>query len=181
MDWPKLVAERHKWVAHNFPDDGRGDRISVLGMIEEQGELVHAHIKKDQNIRGNEDHDANAKDAVGDLTIYLLGVMDYRKVDFEKFETFLYYRPVEQTDPDVILLRLAVGVGRIAAGAKIKGRTVGWDRRCAVIVKALIGYCKVNGWDYEQIVQETWEQVKQRDWIAYPETGRPPTVDAPRS
>jgi NTP pyrophosphatase (non-canonical NTP hydrolase) len=45
----------------------------LLGIVEEIGELAHAHLKEEQKIRTNENHDANAKDAVGDVFIYLMG------------------------------------------------------------------------------------------------------------
>jgi len=44
----------------------------LLGACEELGELCHAHLKQEQGVRGtNEEHVANAKDAVGDIIIYL--------------------------------------------------------------------------------------------------------------
>ncbi len=38
----------------------------------------------------------------------------------------------------------------------------------------LTDYCSVRGWDLDEIMRETWDQVKQRDWKKYPMTGRPP-------
>lgn len=62
-----------KWSRKNF-----GDQPSVnplLGAVEEIGELVHAHLKRAQGIRGGAaNYAANAMDAIGDTIIYL---MDY--------------------------------------------------------------------------------------------------------
>lgn len=60
----ELVA----WQQHNFP--GRPAWQPLVGMQEELGELSHAFLKKSQNIRLNEDHDANMKDALADLLVY---------------------------------------------------------------------------------------------------------------
>lgn len=42
-----------------------------LGVVEEVGELAHALLKQKQGLRTAEDHDAKAKDAVGDIFIFL--------------------------------------------------------------------------------------------------------------
>ena len=60
---------------------GEGYRVPSENSIQQQealhkataalGELAHAHLKQEQGIRSHEDHDTNAKDAVGDVIIYL--------------------------------------------------------------------------------------------------------------
>lgn len=41
-------------------------------MVEELGELAHAHLKMQQGIRGSvSEHRAEAEDAIGDFIIYL--------------------------------------------------------------------------------------------------------------
>lgn len=113
----KLQKEQKVWVKHNFGD--RGIHQPLLGVTEELGELSesdqeskdhvfeimkslgrlsHAHLKKEQGIRNNENHDENARDAVADIVIYLSD------------------------------------------------------------------YCSAKGFDFEITVQETWDQVKRRDW-----------------
>tara|TARA_Y100000310_G_scaffold36505_1_gene34346 strand:- start:75 stop:866 length:792 start_codon:yes stop_codon:yes gene_type:complete len=79
---PIRTAQREQveWVKHNF-----GERPSwqpLLGAVEELGELAHAHLKQEQGIRLHEDHEANAKDAVADVTIYLLDYCSSRGWDF---------------------------------------------------------------------------------------------------
>lgn len=39
------------------------------------------------------------------------------------------------------------------------------------IVVFLADYCRQNGIDLYDAVWDTWEQVKQRDWIKYPNNG----------
>lgn len=40
----------------------------------------------------------------------------------------------------------------------------------ADIVIFLADYCSSRGFDFEELVRTTWDQVKQRDWKANPET-----------
>ncbi len=42
------------------------------------------------------------------------------------------------------------------------------------VIIYIISLCNSQGWDFETIIETTWEEVKKRDWIKYPETGRPP-------
>jgi NTP pyrophosphatase (non-canonical NTP hydrolase) len=64
------IQEQHRiWTDYNFPD--APDHHSLIGAFEEMGELAHAWLKREQGIRGHE-HDAEARDAIGDIIIYLL-------------------------------------------------------------------------------------------------------------
>ena len=46
----------------------------LAGMVEELGELAHAHLKQHQNIRGSSSkHEEDGKDAIGDLAVYMAG------------------------------------------------------------------------------------------------------------
>lgn len=37
----------------------------------------------------------------------------------------------------------------------------------------LANYCNARGFNLQDIIKETWDQVKERDWVKYPMTGRP--------
>lgn len=39
------------------------------------------------------------------------------------------------------------------------------------IIIFLMDYCNAKGWELEDIVQETWNQVKWRDWKRFPKNG----------
>ena len=41
----------------------------------------------------------------------------------------------------------------------------------------LCGYCSYRGISLAECITTAWEEVKDRDWIKYPETGRPPVAD----
>ena len=65
-----IQHEHHAWAVRNFP--GSTPWQALLGVMEEGGELAHAYLKQSQMIRTDEDHRAAARDAVGDITIYLM-------------------------------------------------------------------------------------------------------------
>lgn len=48
------------------------------------------------------------------------------------------------------------------------------------IVIFLTSWCSANGIDLQEAVETAWNEVKERDWKAYPETGRPPVAVDPR-
>jgi len=77
-----LQEQQKPWVKHNF-----GERPTVwplLGLVEELGELCHAVLKDWQGIRTNEDHTAAAKDAIGDLVIFLSDYCSSRCFDLQQ-------------------------------------------------------------------------------------------------
>ena len=59
-----------EWSRRNFGD--QPSHRPLLGLVEEVGELCHAHLKREQGIRTNEDHVLQQIDAIGDIMIYLL-------------------------------------------------------------------------------------------------------------
>lgn len=71
-----IQTQHRKWAEHNFGPtvEGKSTR-SLLGIMEELGELCHSHLKRDQGIRGTLQQHRHAQiDAVGDIVIFL---MDY--------------------------------------------------------------------------------------------------------
>lgn len=188
MNWEQLIHERDAWIAHNFPSPSMPDPgESIMGCIEELGELCHAHLKQAQNIRGDAArHVQDAQDAVGDLTIYLLGVMSaYDRVPSDNWTPSWPDEFVKV--PQHALFRLSLWVGKLAHGY-IQGRNGPVDGRHTI--DPIIYYLRVyvgqqrdeelkrtpKGQDitwssYDEIVTTTWHSVRERDWIAYPENG----------
>lgn len=169
LDWEQLVVERNAWIEHNFPNemDNNPGLASVMGVIEELGELAHAHLKEDQAIRGTaKEHQAAAKDAIGDISVYLLGVMN--RWSLLPFGTAP--KPGEQFSPHEELLHLTYFVGELSRAHMEQVRIrVGPATSC--IVLHLRRYCHARGWDYDLIVRRTWNGVRQRDWIKFPHDG----------
>src|SRR5947207_10726561 len=77
----EIQQEMIPWVEHNFGQ--RGDWQAVMGAAEEVGELCHHVLKRHQNIRTNEDHDEEEKDAVGDIVVYLMDFCNARNYNLE--------------------------------------------------------------------------------------------------
>lgn len=81
MDLSKLQAEHVLWHDQNFfyPAQAGAAENSLIGVMEELGELAHANLKRRQGIRGTEaDHIEAEKDAIGDVIIYLSGYCSSR-------------------------------------------------------------------------------------------------------
>lgn len=72
------------WVERNFPQQLAYQPL--LGLVEEVGELAHAHLKSEQGIRGFAGVDpSEAKvDAVGDIFIYLMSYCNASGIDLEE-------------------------------------------------------------------------------------------------
>lgn len=88
---PHLQQTWKEWSTRNFgpsfqPVPGMPYR-PLIGMMEELGELAHAHLKKEQNIRLNEDHEGNAKDSIGDLFMFMMDYCNGRGWDIEEIIT----------------------------------------------------------------------------------------------
>ncbi len=70
IELSEIQGEVYKWSCKNFPKNTSTEPL--LGLVEEVGELCHAHLKRTQ---GSATFcRALQKDAVGDIMIYL---MDY--------------------------------------------------------------------------------------------------------
>jgi NTP pyrophosphatase (non-canonical NTP hydrolase) len=88
----EIQLENAIWVAKNFGEKKNPER-ALLGVVEEVGELAHSQLKMMQGIRGTkEEHIANAKDAVGDIVIYLMDYCNGMGFDFHTCveETWLH-------------------------------------------------------------------------------------------
>jgi NTP pyrophosphatase (non-canonical NTP hydrolase) len=71
----RIQNEQKVWADYNFGPDGHGPEKALLGLVEEVGELAHAHLKHAQaRIRGfdEEAFKRAARDAAGDIQVYLL-------------------------------------------------------------------------------------------------------------
>jgi hypothetical protein len=164
MNWHELVAERKEWVDKNFPPDVY--EHSLLGMIEEMGEFTHHYLKMEQDIRGSrEEHLDEMKDAIGDITIYMWGVM-YHKDIYPRtgYRAAMAGGIPEDITPRDLIFRLNYQIAllpHLVSRGKI-------EYICGLL-SMLTDFWWGGG--YEQIVQETWNQVKQRDWTVNKQDG----------
>jgi NTP pyrophosphatase (non-canonical NTP hydrolase) len=82
MNLRKLQNEVKEWTAKNFPEARTYQPL--LGIVEEVGELSHAHLKQEQGIRGTWKAHQDAKtDAVGDIIIYLAHYCELNQINLE--------------------------------------------------------------------------------------------------
>jgi NTP pyrophosphatase (non-canonical NTP hydrolase) len=81
----ELQREHKLWLDYNFPKQKAHQPL--LGLVEEVGELAHAHLKFEQGIReGTETLQeilALKADAVGDIFIYLMSYCNSSHIDLE--------------------------------------------------------------------------------------------------
>lgn len=83
LTFAKLQEEQRPWVKHNFP--GRKPYFPLLGLMEELGELAHAHLKAEQGIRGTKDElTEKAKDAIGDVIVFLADYCSANEYDLQE-------------------------------------------------------------------------------------------------
>src|SRR4051812_31421503 len=108
VNWNQIVEERNEWVAHNFPN-ARTPLDSVMGVVEELGELVHCELKMAQNIRGITESDS--QDAVGDTIVYLLGILNW--LDYRPDENFSPFGRQPAPNADEALARACVPAAHI--------------------------------------------------------------------
>lgn len=77
----EIQAENKDWADRNFGENRRA-WCALLGVVEEVGELAHAFLKREQNIRGTKaEHDAKISDAIGDIVIYLCDFCNIEGLD----------------------------------------------------------------------------------------------------
>ena len=157
----RVKAEQYEWSLENFGRHPAAD--PALGLIEELGELSHAILKQRQNIRGSsEEHDAAAKDAVGDMAIYLLDVVSSISSQI--------VRPLETPHSTVPVFFLSTSVGALAMHVG-QNNFSSVPQIAELILNALNTYCLQRGWSFAEILDETWAQVKQRNWKKNPQNG----------
>jgi len=78
----ELQQQQNEWSRRNF---GKQPAYrSLLGAVEELGELCHAHLKGEQGIRGSQEkHLLDAEDAVADTVIFLASYCNSMGFDLE--------------------------------------------------------------------------------------------------
>lgn len=145
MTYEQLQKEQAEWSLRNFGP--HPVEHPLLGMIEELGELAHAHLKGLQGIRHTpEEILAMKKDACADFMIFLSDYFTCRnrtmqdKVDFAVTE--LSFGP---STIDNMLYFLAV-------------------RDWHMLIAALAAYAESEGFDLHEETFRVWEEVKQRNW-----------------
>lgn len=79
LTFGELQAETKEWASRNFPNTKPYQPL--LGIVEEVGELAHAHLKMEQGIRDVSDNDK--VDAVGDIIVFLADYCNRNSIDLQ--------------------------------------------------------------------------------------------------
>lgn len=181
IDFNQMQNEHAIWVTKNFPN--QPTERPLLGAIEELGELCHAELKLLQGIRGDsEKHITAAKDAVGDVIIYLFHyctlkgfnlsqcMMDYRflqsmYLDKNTAQTLLnvnkYLGKLSKTE---LKLLLTAKNNKEKLIEKVKNSL-------GELMNNLFAYCDLRGFKLEECLQTAFDEVMKRDWTKNKENG----------
>jgi NTP pyrophosphatase (non-canonical NTP hydrolase) len=155
----RIQGALYKWQKVNFPQYCEGLEVDIVdhlkfGVIEEIGELFHAVLKDAQGIRGTHaEHIAAMKDAIGDALVYMSQ----------------WYSAIDES-----LELNTVGFTNSAlthhAAAAIQALE---DDDWESAINNVEWLAQILELDSEQCFRTAAEQVLARDWITYPETGKP--------
>ncbi len=160
MNWQKLQIEVGKWSLKNFGEQPAERRI--LGMIEELGELVHAILKQEQNIRDTSMQDE--WDAIGDLVIYILDYCYILELDIENIVDSLI--PCDIDAPiNQQIFNIANALSLLPDNPARRRHILG------CILNHLKNICMSRENNFESCIESTWYRVQQRDWKLYPHDG----------
>ena len=176
MTFWDLCCEVVAWSIHNFKgQDGLYEVAPLMGVAEELlYELPIAEDHYDQEI-----------DALADAIIFLADYCARAAVPqdtIESMDSFLFPRKTLGGDPgywvETANTSIASGIGSVMQVAlkrrqRIRNVTGHGDLLGLAIGIGLRGSI-LCGATFREKVIAVWDEVKQRDWIAYPETGRPP-------
>jgi NTP pyrophosphatase (non-canonical NTP hydrolase) len=95
MNLTDLQIEVAAWQTRQPWEQNANDPL--LGLIEEVGELSHAHLKMKQGIRGTkEEHQEAKEDAVGDILIYLADYCNKNQINMNQSMVFTWAKVSER-------------------------------------------------------------------------------------
>jgi len=177
----KLQDEQARWSARNFGDQPSTNPL--LGLIEEVGELAHAVLKREQNIRLDERLDDKLKDAVGDICIY---AADYATREgfslAESFSTLSGFSDMTNFRDDAgtkeYVFSIALSVGRLckyhsARNCLSKEEVMHLKASyMGALLVQLERLARLENLTLDKVIMDVWGEVKKRDWKKYPQTGK---------
>lgn len=187
--WHVLQEEVAVWKMKNFPLSP--PRHQVWGCIEELGELVHSQLKMEQGIRGSkEKHVADGKDAVADSIIFFMNVCTSYGWEAEdvlnplthkltetpaQFQVEYGYTTADHSSIVRILTALSSLASHLEAaefeGLKKEAHLCDARAYARRYVTGLAALCTQMGWSMQEILEEVWPKVQQRDWTKNKVTG----------
>ena len=192
LTWKRLQSEQRAWSDFNF--DPHTFLWPLWGTIEELGELVHARLKQEQGIRGTpEEHLANQKDAIGDSLVFLSDVCSQKGWDLAELSKTespgefqkTYKAPAGKSPIRVCIYALSTIMACLEDAERIQDPNekdlFEVHARQAVhhYLTGLSGYCHEKSWSLQEIIEETWGTVKQRNWRQNKQNGEASETKSP--
>ncbi len=177
----ELQAEIQHWAQYNFCYQ---DKIG-LGMGEELGEFCHNKLKFLQKIRGHSGGGNEAErlskyltelqDACGDAMVFCLHWAENNDafISFEKAKRFCNETKFSGEMEIVGHAYQCVGRMFILGSSEGEFATDEAQHIAQRYFDLIAVLCKNFGWDFQEVLKETWDQVKTRDFIRFPKNGRP--------
>jgi NTP pyrophosphatase (non-canonical NTP hydrolase) len=175
LDYRVFQQEVDEWSRQNFGSSPAWQPL--MGLLEEVGELAHAYLKRAQGIRGTkEEHDAAERDALGDIMVFLAHYCCRRGIAMGGLAQVVIPDLLYRKRVGAALLGLARHVGDIHMCLAVDPDTriyASVEERQAIanLLRDLCVYCTLRELDLGEIVRETWDKVKQRNWKKDPQSG----------
>ena len=166
MTLQKIQQEQFEWAKRNFSDH-LDAQDPLTGMGEELGELCHAVLKMKQGIRTTEDHEAAFMDGIGDFGIYMAHFCSIQKIDFERVMAGI--TPIPNHNRQHQLLKLHLALASVYHAFMYDGDM---EHALGAVAYRLKELCGME-YDFNGIMEETWAQVRERNWKKNPRDGRP--------
>lgn len=166
-----MQKEQEIWADKNFP----GNKMihPLVGIIEEVGELAHVVLKETQTIRYTPDVViAKKKDAVSDIMIFLAHYCTKNSFTMPEIQVPAQEMIHVRADQHRMVLNISKIVGDAAQDYLLSGDESDFKWRvrsfAVALTVALDEFSAANGFSMMNAVEETWSQVKSRDWKKNP-------------
>lgn len=142
----QIQEEAAEWTVRNFPN--QPEYHPLLGVIEEIGELTYCYLLLRKKISPY-DNILRETSHVGQLAHRFLkneqGIRGDENKQEEKLAKMRLFSPFQLIEE---------------------------EKDCiADIMIFLLNYCQARGYSAEELLRETWDHVKRRDWKQFPKNG----------
>lgn len=154
----QLQRENLEWQERNFPDQTAHQ--ALLGVVEEAGELAEA--------LGADPPYAEFFDAVADTAIFLTNYASKHGWDLG---TMWAWRHAAEMPPRPLpiligrLCRCQLKIEQGIRGSADEHKQRGYEAACALLAH-LEHLCALMGRSFVEVVMQTWDEVRLRDWQA---------------
>lgn len=175
-----LQKEVMAWNAKNFPH--AQPHHPLLGIVEEIGELMEAQSAIAVGKMAAEQGNTAARDAIGDAVIFMAvfcGMAGFSLLQLAEKHADDFSLPLYSEKELTFMFSLTLGK-LCHAFLKDQQGIRGHSHRDVMgeqigKLMCLLGLmCQVSDFDILECVDEAWAVVKERDWVKWPKTGRPP-------